>query len=225
MTEQDDRTRFEALAPWHINGTLDESDRKWVEQYARSNAEARAELAWYERLQTQIRANVPDVAPDIGWEKFAPRMRAEQIDAPRSWTDRVRDFVQTTFGGGGQLALRPAFAYAAAAVVVLQAGAIGTLLFQHGRDQAEFDQWRSVQAQGAALTGPVLRVSFKGDTTEQDFRALLVQSGATLVGGPGQLGNYILYVPKERLAAAEELLRNNPHVEAMDELPVLPPKE
>jgi len=227
MREEELKSRFEALAPWHVNGTLEPAESRWIEEYARDHAEARAELQWYEALQNQIRANAPEVSEDLGWDKLAGRIRAErrQVMNRTSWSDSIREFLAGTFGMGGQLVLRPAFAYAAVAVLVVQAGVIGTLLFEHGQDQAQVEQWRSVQAQGGAISGPVLRVSFRPETTERDIRVLLLRNGATLVGGPGQLGNYILYVPKERVSAAETALRDDPHVDSVDVMATLPPKE
>ena len=46
-----------------------------------------------------------------------------------------------------------------------------------------------------------------------------------VVTGPGQLGGYIIYVPAERIAAAESTLRADARVEAIDVLPTLPAKE
>lgn len=226
MTEEEMKARFEELAPWHVNGTLAPAERTWVEEYAQRHAEARAELQWYEALQTQIHDNVAEVSDEIGWDRLQSRIRAErrQAQTKTSWLDSIREFVTGTLGGG-QLALRPALAYAGVAVLVVQAGVIGSLLIDRDRDQAALEQWRSVQAQSSAIAGPVLRVAFKPDATEQDIRMLLLHTGATIVGGPGQLGNYILYVPAERFAAAQEALRNDSHVDNVDVLNTIPSKE
>ena len=227
MTEDELKARFEALAPWHVNGTLEPAESRWVEDYVREHAEARAELQWYQALQGQMRANEPAFAEEQGWDTLMSRIRAErrQVRNTTSWMDSVREFLGSAFGAGGQLVLRPAFAYAAVAVLVVQAGVIGSLLLDRGRDQAEVEQWRSMQARSGAISGPVLSVSFKPDTTERDVRTLLLRNGATLVGGPGQLGNYIIYVPQERVAAAEAALRDDPHVDSVSVMATLPSKE
>ena len=78
MREEELKSRFEALAPWHVNGTLEPAESRWIEEYARDHAEARAELQWYEALQNQIRANAPEVSEDLGWDKLAGRIRDEE---------------------------------------------------------------------------------------------------------------------------------------------------
>ena len=120
--------------------------------------------------------------------------------------------------------LRPALAYAAVALVVVQAGVIGALVMQQGTQDAELAQWRSLPA-ASAVGGPVLRINFKPDTSERDIRMLLVRINGSLVGGPGQLGAYIVYVPADRIVAAEATAQSDAHVEAVDLLAVLPTRE
>ena len=73
MNEQQMKERFEALVPWHVNGTLEQGEREWVERYVRDHPEAAAELRWYESLQSRIRENAPVVAADFGWDKLQRR--------------------------------------------------------------------------------------------------------------------------------------------------------
>jgi len=120
--------------------------------------------------------------------------------------------------------LTPAMAVAAT-VVVAQAGIIGALLVaQQGGEDAEFATVRSVDP-GQVVSGPVLQVSFRPETSEADLRALLVGIGGTLVGGPGQLGNYLVIVPPGRVEQASRQLAANRLVEDVSVLQQIPARE
>src|SRR2546422_6405133 len=86
MDEQEStmRRRFAELAPWHVNGTLSQADRAWVEDYVRSHPKAAAELQWYASLQEKIKADIPQVSPDIGLERLLNRVRLEKRRVAKS---------------------------------------------------------------------------------------------------------------------------------------------
>ena len=222
MNENDMKARFEALAPWHVNGTLDPMERRWVEDYVREHPDAAAELRWYESLQTKIRANIPETSPDLGWDKLQQRIRLERRQATKSWSEQLSE-LWSSLRFGQTLSLRPAFAYAAVALVVVQAGVIGTMVLEQSRQQAEFEEWRSLQT--PVVSGPVLRVSFRPEASERDIRMLLLNVSGTIVGGPGQLGNYIIYVPGNRIDAAADALAKDEHVDTVDIMARVPGKE
>jgi hypothetical protein len=227
MNEQEMKARFDELAPWHANGTLDPTESRWVEDYARTHPDAGAELHWYTAFRRELTANQPDISPELGWDKLAARIATEKRATRKSFGERAREFLGGLLGvsrEGGSLALRPALAYAAVAIVVVQAGVIGALVTQQGKQDAELAQWRSMRATGV-IGGPVLRLSFKPETTEQDIRTLLVRMDGSLVGGPGQLGAYIVYVPADRITAAQAAAQQDAHVESVDVLATLPVKE
>jgi hypothetical protein len=214
MDERTMRQRFVELAPWHVNGTLSAADRAWVDDYVRSHPEAAAELAWYASLQQNIRADAPQVTSDLGLERLLHRVRLERRPAARkpqggleSLFGSIRDFV-------AGIGMRPAFAYTAAALVVAQAGLIGALLFDQQATEREYAQYRSMATIPAS--GPLLRVSFKPEAKELDIRGALVDVGGMLVGGPGQLGEYVVRVPPEKVEVAAARLRANAAVEAVE---------
>jgi hypothetical protein len=206
--------RFAELAPWHVNGTLSEADRKWVDGYVRDHPTASAELEWYRSLQANIKAEAPVVSPEIGLDRLLDRVHAEKSRVGKRRTrqalhrvlDPIMGFVESLF-------LRPAYAYAAAALVVVQTGVIGALFVEQRRTEQEYSEYRSIATVPA--TGPTLRVSFKSDARESDIRTALVDIGGTLVGGPGQLGEYVVRVPLNRIETAAAALQSNPVVEAV----------
>lgn len=213
--EQTMRDRFAELAPWHVNGTLSEADQSWVDAYVRDHPAAAAQLEWYRSLQAKIKSDVPDVSPDVGLDRLLDRVRVEKRRVAMRRTHRTIDRVLDPIKGFvASLFLRPAYAYAAAALVVVQAGVIGTLVVDQRKTEQEYSEYRSIATVPAI--GPTLRVSFKPDAKESDIRSALVDINGTLVGGPGQLGQYVVRVPANRVNSAAAALQSNPAVEAVE---------
>jgi hypothetical protein len=195
------RRRFVELAPWHVNGTVSPADRAWVDAYVRSHPEARAELEWYASLQRNIRADLPEAVADAGLERLLHRVRLERPPPrPEGW---IRKFFAS-------IVMRPAFAYAAMALVAVA-------LFEQQAREREYAEYRSLPTVQANT--PLLRVIFKAEAKEVDIRGALVDVGGTLVGGPGQLGEYLVRVPPEKVEVAAARLRANEAVEAVEVSP------
>jgi hypothetical protein len=85
-------------------------------------------------------------------------------------------------------------------------------------DQAE---WRSV-GDASPYHGPVLQITFKPSATEEEIRLLLVKIRGTLVGGPGQLGNYFVKVPDEKVEEAQKQVMGSPIIESVNILQDVP---
>lgn len=202
--------RFEELLPWYANGSLGAEDRAWVDAYLQQHPEARSELEWYRSLQARVQENAPAVPPTIG---LARAMRLIQGDRP-TLAERIGAF----FGNFG---MRPAYALAGLALVVVQGGVILNLL-GHAREDA--DQIRALNAVRVE-EGPMLKISFAPDAKEADIRMLVVQVGGELAGGPGQLGDYYLRVPAGSEAAALARVQGAPIVQAASLAPGVPPRE
>jgi hypothetical protein len=224
MNEEKMKQEFESLVPWYVNGTLEPKQREWVEQYVRDHPEAASELRWHESLQNKIRENSPAVPPDIGWDKFQRRIREEGRSVSPRREERTGGVGPGFFQIVGAWVRRPSMAYIASALVVVQAGVIGSLMLQHGKKEQEFSEVRSVRGVEAAR-GPVLQVRFKPETPERDIRLLLAGVNGDLVGGPGQLGDYIVSVPADQIATAAKILGGSASIEMVNVLPTMPSKE
>lgn len=222
------KARFDELLPFYVNGTLGDADRGWVEDYLREHREARAELQWYQSLQTQLRDDVPAVSSEVGLERALHRIRSESSGpakhaAARSGPpilQRLREFFASITP---QPVLRPAFA-GALAVVAVQALVIGSLLGE--RDEAS--ELRAVRPSVIDDKGPYLKLNFKADAREADIRLLLVEVNGSLAGGPGQLGDWYVHVPSPQLAAVTDRLKTSDIVEAVavvDALPARPGRQ
>jgi hypothetical protein len=86
------------------------------------------------------------------------------------------------------------------------------------------DHYSSVRSpQGATQADAVLlRVAVKPDAPEREWRTLVIAAGATIVGGPSQLGDYWLAGPQGERVRAIESLRTSAWVESVDETDALP---
>jgi len=219
------KTRFDELLPFYVNGTLSEADRAWVDGYLREHPKAAAELHWYRSLQARLHEDVPAVSSEVGMERALERIRTEgpaaqgvRRAASPSAIDRLRDWFSALVP---QPLLRPAFA-GALAVVALQTAVIVQLVGERDDDTTEI---RAIQ--GAVTDkGPYLKVNFKADAREADMRLLLVEVHGSLAAGPGQLGDYYVRIPEQRVAAIAERLRASGIVDdvaVVDALPVRQP--
>ena len=202
--------RFEELLPWYANGTLQGEDLAFVETYLQQHPEARSELDWYRSLQQRVLENAPTVPATIG---LARAMRLIQGDRP-TWSERVAAFF-------GNLGVRPAYAMAALAVVVVQGGVIVNLL---GQAHESADEIRAMRA-SRVEEGPMLKISFAPDAKEADIRILIAQVRGELAGGPGQLGDYYLRVPAGTEAQALKRVQAAAIVQDASLAPGVPPRE
>ncbi|VTU29223.1 putative anti-sigmaE protein [Variovorax sp. PBS-H4] len=202
--------RFEELLPWYANGSLGAEDRAWVDAYLQQHPEAKSELDWYRSLQARVQESAPAVPPTIG---LARAMRLIQGDRP-TLAERISAFF-------GNLGMRPSYAIAGLALVMVQGGVILNLL---GNAREDADQIRALNAVRVE-EGPMLKISFAPEAKEADIRMLVVQVGGELAGGPGQLGDYYLRVPAGSEAAALAKVQSAPIVQAASLAPGVPPRE
>jgi len=204
------KQRFDELLPWYANGTLGDEDRAWVDRYLEEHPESRAELEWYRSLSQRLRDDAPAVPDTIGLAKVMTLIHG---DRP-SLSERVSAF----FAG---LGLRPATAFAGLAIFAIQGGVILNLM------SADRGEESDIRARRASMTedGPMLKLNFAPDAKEAQIRHLLVSVQGRLAGGPGQLGDYFVVVPRGKEAAIAEQLKTNPIVSAVSLAPGLPPRE
>ena len=200
--------RFNELLPWYVNGTISDEDRAWVDAHMSAHPDAKAELAFYQSLQTRMRDNAPAVPATIGLARTMQLIRGDQP----SFSERVT----ALFAGFG---LRPTAAFAGLAVVAVQAGFIFTLLNEPKDD--------GIRAKGTVVVteAPPLKLNFAPDAKEADIRLLLMSVHGDLVAGPGQLGDYYVRVPAGTEGASLAALKANPIVQAAVLAVGVPPRE
>jgi hypothetical protein len=203
--------RFAELLPWYVNGSLDASDRAWVDDYLAKHPEARSELTWFRSLQSRIQETVPAVPATIG---LARAMHLIQGDRP-TLVERFSSVLSL-------FSLRPALALGMLAVIVVQGGVIASMMLQ-AHDQAA-EEMRALNAK-TVEEGPLVKINFAPDARESDIRMLLVSIQGTLAGGPGQLGDYYVRVPPGKEAEAAAKLKERSIVQAVELAPGLPPHD
>jgi hypothetical protein len=206
--------RLSELLPWYVNGTLKDEDREWVDRCLAADGDARAELQWYRGLQSSIAQSVSSIPSDLGLARTLQRIRS---DRP-TLRDRIRGRLGVV-GLGPLVALaRPFVAIAAVCVIAVQSVVIYSLARHPQEDAQQIRASRAVPAD----EGPLLRVNFAPDAKEADIRLLLSAVEGSLVGGPGQLGDYYVRVPAGTENAAASRLKREPIVAAVEIVAGLP---
>lgn len=204
------KQRFDELLPWYANGTLGDEDRAYVERYLEEHPESRAELEWYRSLARRLHEAAPATPETLGLAKAMTLIRG---DRP-TLAERISAFFAS-------LGMRPAAAFAGLAVFAVQGAVILNLMQAHEDDASEI---RALRA-SAVEDGPLLKLNFAPDAKEAEIRHLLVSVQGRLIGGPGQLGDYYVAVPRGKEAAMAEQVKANRIVAAVSLAPGLPPRE
>lgn len=180
-------------------GELAPGERERWEALLRDHPEARALAEWDAAFTAKLAEKVESLPVTPGWARTERALRAaaraERARQP-GILDRMSDWFSERLGWSFNLQA------VAAALVLVQAGVIGLL----AQRAPEYSDVRS-GTQGEAASGPLLRVSFRPDLAEAALRQALVEIGGEIVGGPGQLGLYLVRVKEGGLAAAAERLR------------------
>lgn len=203
--------RFQALAPWYVNGTASQADREWMERYLAAHPQAQRDIEWQRQLAQNLRAEVESYPADIGLARLQALVRQQRSTAAKSWLQRWLDRIPSQW-------MAPAFAMAMT-LLVIQSGVIGGLLLH--RPEPEPVAYRAIGAAPASY----LRVMFKADATEGAIRQALVQHSATLAAGPNQLGEYWIDVSVDQRAALQSALQRGGLIEMAVVDSTLPVKE
>lgn len=222
MDENEQKQQFHQWLPFYINGRLADTDRAWMNQYLAGHPKAAAEVKIEQALKETLQTELPNFSPNQGLETFMSRVRSDSGFAKESsFTEFSRRFLNRCQFAVKSLFINPQWAMAVTLVIV-QTGIIGLLIANRSvpivPDQAE---WRSV-GDASPYHGPVLQITFKPSATEEEIRLLLVKIRGSLVGGPGQLGNYIVKVPDEKVEEAQKQVMSSAIIESVNVLQDLP---
>ncbi len=223
MTEKEQQAQFQQWLVFYITGRLGEHERRWMEQYITDHPQATGELKIEKALKETLQAELPQFAPEQGLNAFMTRIRAETNSSKTSHQAKSwKKFMDNCRRRLGLLFTSPGWAMAVTLLLV-QTGVIGMLLTNRTAPIITTTQteWRSV-GNADQGQGPVLQITFKSTTTEEEIRLLLVKIRGSLVGGPGQLGNYIVKVPVDNIEEARIQVLNSPIIEAVSVLPEPP---
>jgi hypothetical protein len=208
-------TQFDEVSRKAAAGTLSEEEREWLANHLREHPERRADFEWDAAFGARLEEKITGLPAMPGWERTERVLQAELaaseaqapppvVSAKRAagrgpgLLDRLSDWFASSLGFVFDAQM------VAVALVLVQAGLIGVLAWQYeARDDS------AIRAGTADPTprGPLLRVSFRQDLREAELRRALADIGGEIVGGPGQIGVYLVRVKEGDLRAAAQRLR------------------
>ncbi len=206
-----DTDTLKEMIPLYLNGQLSEEEQKTFERSMREHPELATEVAEYEAIQASyhdLEAETPFPRQDILFSKIMDKIDREETATVRTrptaretksgWREKLADFFYTTFRSP-KVAWSVAVVQVVLLVVVVLAG-----MPQHGTFQ-------TLTAPGRLPDGRItFNVVFDPDTREKDMRAVLIDNGATMVGGPSADGRYIVAIAGNRSpeAVADAMLQS-----------------
>lgn len=178
---QEEPEELEALLPWHATGTLSARDARRVEDaLARSPALARQYSVIRDEYAETIHLNESLGAPSASaMQKLFAAIDAEPARVMRS-SPNLSTRVAQFFAGLSPRATA-AMAAAAAIVLLLQAGVIGTILV---KDRAGSGYETAAYQGGQKSAGVVALVRFAPDARMADIGNLLGTYNASIIDGP-----------------------------------------
>ncbi len=221
MDEHEQHKQFHQWLLLYVNGQLDDIKTAWMEQYAAEHPYAATEVEIERSLKKALLNELPDYPMDQGLNILLRRIRAEQDPLQQTTPDRRNSIVNRCIDAFSGFLMSPKWAVAVS-LILLQTGAITALLLSRtGTTLPEQNQWRSV-TEASQFQGPVLQITFKSTSTEADIRLLLVKIRGSLLGGPGQLGKYLVKVPEDTITEAQQEVLNSRIIESVQILPELP---
>jgi anti-sigma factor RsiW len=182
-------------------GSLNAEGRRRVELLIESDPAAAAKLAWYSAVCDGLVETLPALEDLPSAGTVSARIQDVQ---ERIATGKPSRGLARLFAWLAGPALRPAAAFAAV-LIVLQGAIIGMLATDRDRAQT--------RAIAPAPQSVVFVVAFDPGATEAGIRGLLLEAGATIVGGPRQLGDYRVAVPANRAQFAKSVLEQSRIVE------------
>ena len=207
----DDRQEIENLLPWHAAGTLSRRDAERVERALADDRELarRFELV-REELGETIHLNESLGAPSArAMEKLFAAIDAEparkasfSFDLGQRISEFFSSFSARTLAYAGT---------AAAVVMLLQAGVIGTIVMKSGQNYGV-----ASHGEPASTAGAYALISFAPQASADDITKFLNTYKATIVEGP-KAGMYrvriaVTGLPKEELARIVKAMQDNKNV-------------
>jgi hypothetical protein len=181
------------LLPWFVTNALNAGEAALVREHLRICAQCQADVEWQHKFRTACPE--PREAPDVDQAFLRMRQQIDMLpraDARPALSRRLRSGL-----GSGSPWMRWALAGQAgiiATLVVLLASPSGLLPLYHG-----------LGAPGTAAGNIV--VIFRPETSEQQLRQILRESGARIVDGPSAADAYVLSVKSTEQERAIGTLR------------------
>jgi anti-sigma factor RsiW len=193
----DEHQAIEMLLPWYVTGQLDADEVALVDAHLADCAACRELLAEERQLKSDVAA-IPFATAEFKIAPLPPAYRASVIRHGWQMTRR-------TISGWAARPMRVA-AFATAQAAMLLA------VFQLAQQPAQPDSEYRTLSSGESANEANAVVMFEPETSEAEFRKLLADAGAEIVGGPTESNGYLLNLPRAKRDATLETLRKQPHI-------------
>lgn len=210
-----EHARASELVPWLVNGRIEPTEARWLNEHLEQCGACRSELEAQRRIRNALtREPTVEFAPQASFNALWKRIEAEAADgidgvptgaamplAVRGATPRVRT--------RRRLWLRATVAAQAAVILVLCG-----VLWQ--RPVAPDYRTVTDAAPGPIATGTVIKAIFDDQVRLADVKEILAGAGLVVASGPSEAGVYAL-VPRDAnsptiVPAALARLRADPRV-------------
>lgn len=163
---------IEALLPFYINGTLDDTENAQVQKALDQSAALRHEFEALQLIRADMQANLPtNEAAELGLARLMRDIEQESLPTLANKTARMPFRISPLFGG-------------AVAAMIALAFYAGTVFTQ--------DKPGYIQASGEDYTATLI-VRFQPDVRQQAMAAVLLELGLVIVDGPSARGFYRLH--------------------------------
>lgn len=192
----DEREEIEMLLPWFVTGKLDASDRAKVEAAIAVDPSLRRQVDLArDELDVTFAANEAVALPrtlsvESGMKAVAAHTSLGARQAAGGFFETVRDFFSAPTAGAVKWAVA-----AAAAIILVQAVTIGSLLPRQGFEVAS--------GGGASSSGTTAIVKFVDGARAQDIATELSKRGMVIVDGPKPGGTFVVRLSPEKLTAGD----------------------
>lgn len=194
--------RVSELLPWYLNGTLEGPELDRVESHLRTCESCQIALAAEQRLAHMLRTS-EELA--FSPERALDRMRE------RLATDDTHDGPETTPDWMARLRAVAAPVRWALVAQFLIIAVLGVAVLRLDHEPAPY-RTLSTPSEGDTSEVTSLRLVFDATASEGDLRALLVETGCTIVAGPSRFGVYTVAVSPRDVHSTLDTLRSSPLV-------------
>jgi hypothetical protein len=213
-----DMHKLQALLPSYVNNTAQTAERLFVKGALAQSAQARAALAWHESLAEKVINDVDASPSNLGWAQLQAKVRsASRVIKQRAnvaWYQSVWTTLEPYMPHRWLPAPVMGGVCAGLLAVVIGQG----VLLSDKSQEADYSQARGSQPVDGPtpatelITGAnskFVKLNFKDRVSERDMRLLLVRTGAVIVSGPGQLGDYTVAIPAGELNQALQQFKDS----------------
>jgi len=192
------------LLPWHVNGSLDDEQRKMVDNHLAVCLTCRSELNNQRHIAKAVQSrDDASVGADIAFAQIRRRIQPEQ----RSLLSRVRDWTVSKLSA-------PAWAWASGAAVAASIIMALPLLHDPGGPATVPGEFRTLSADNSNLDfhANSLRLVFSAGIEDEIRQDILRMVNPVAVTAPSSRGVLTVQVPDGELASALALLRERKEV-------------